>query len=209
MKIKAVIFDIGGVLASINGPKRELGHHPVIMSNYIMKRLGIKRDLWVKIFKLTHVEASTGKLPKRDFLLRLAKGFGTSASEIEKLFIEGYRKAFRQNEELYKYAYALKKRGYKIAILSDQWKLSEECVMVPSKNRKFNVVVVSCDVGLKKPDPRIYRLTLRKLRVGADTAVFVDNRRENVAAAKKVGMKAILYKNNRQVIHGLKKLGVV
>ena len=57
----------------------------------------------------------------------------------------------------------------------------------------FEVVVDSSDVGMRKPDPRIYELTCRRLGVTADASVFVDDNTENVAAARRLGMEVVLF----------------
>jgi putative hydrolase of the HAD superfamily len=55
----------------------------------------------------------------------------------------------------------------------------------------FEVVVDSSDVGMRKPDPRIYLLTCERLGVAAASSVFVDDNRDNVEAARAVGIEAI------------------
>jgi putative hydrolase of the HAD superfamily len=57
----------------------------------------------------------------------------------------------------------------------------------------FDVTVFSCSVGLRKPDPRIYRLALQQLGVDAADAMFVgDGANDELAGAERVGMKAVL-----------------
>ena len=56
----------------------------------------------------------------------------------------------------------------------------------------FDVVVDSCMVGMRKPDPRIYQLVLDELDVVAEQAVFCDDHPGNVAGAERVGMHALL-----------------
>ena len=55
----------------------------------------------------------------------------------------------------------------------------------------FEVVVDSSDVGMRKPDPRIYRLTCERLVVHPAASVFVDDNRDNVEAARAVGIEAV------------------
>jgi putative hydrolase of the HAD superfamily len=55
----------------------------------------------------------------------------------------------------------------------------------------FDVVVVSYEVGLAKPDPGIFELCLSRLGVHAGEALFVDDRAENVAAAERLGMRTL------------------
>lgn len=55
----------------------------------------------------------------------------------------------------------------------------------------FDAVVDSSEVGLRKPDPRIYELTCEKLGVEPDAAVFLDDNRSNVEAARALGMATV------------------
>ncbi len=55
----------------------------------------------------------------------------------------------------------------------------------------FDVVIVSCEVGLAKPDPRIYELCLARLGVSAVQALFVDDREDNVEAAARLGLRTL------------------
>ena len=80
---------------------------------------------------------------------------------------------------------------------------------MPEKyTKKFNAVIVSCDVGIRKPNPKIYKLVLKKLKLPAKNTVFIDNQKWNIKPAKKLGMNTILFKNNKQTLKELKKLKV-
>jgi len=57
----------------------------------------------------------------------------------------------------------------------------------------FDAVVISCEVGLAKPDPRIFRLCLERLGLSAAVALFVDDRADNVEAAASVGLQTLQF----------------
>jgi len=86
----------------------------------------------------------------------------------------------------------LRAEGYRTAILTNNirewgrfWKGS-----IPLE--LFDVVVDSCDVGIRKPDPAIFRLTCERLGVAPEAAIFLDDTRRHVEAARQVGLQAIL-----------------
>lgn len=58
---------------------------------------------------------------------------------------------------------------------------------------RFDVVVISCEVGLAKPDPRIFRLCLERLGLPAGAALFVDDRADNVEAAAGIGLQTLRF----------------
>jgi len=73
----------------------------------------------------------------------------------------------------------------------------------------FKGVLVSGDVGLKKPDPEIYKLLLDRYGLEANTCVFIDDRTENVKAASALGFSGIVFKNHTQLSKDLKKLNII
>lgn len=55
----------------------------------------------------------------------------------------------------------------------------------------FEIVVDSSEVGMRKPDPRIYQLTCERAGVATEEAVFLDDNRDNVAAARALGIETV------------------
>ena len=94
-------------------------------------------------------------------------------------------------------ALELRKAGYRTALItnnikefSDGWR-----AMIPV-DEMFEVIVDSSAVGMRKPDPRIYRMALDQLGVPAERSVFLDDAAGNIAAARAVGMAAILVEDD-------------
>lgn len=210
-QIKAVIFDIGGVLVLSKNPttiKIGKNHSYTGVHERIAKKLKISLDQWFDTIETTYVEAFIGKISEQTTILTLAKKLQVHPGYLRWLIVKSYRKNFKQNRKLYKLAFKLKKQGYKIAVLSDQWWLSKEAIVKERYMEKFDQVVISCDVGVRKPNPEIYKLTLKKLRFQAKNCLFIDNQSWNLTPAKKLGMKTILFKTNKQLFKQLEKLGV-
>ena len=70
----------------------------------------------------------------------------------------------------------------------------------------FDALVLSAEVGIMKPDPRIYHIALDKLEVKPNEAVFVDDMPANVEAARTLGMQGILFQSQEQTLDKLKEL---
>jgi beta-phosphoglucomutase-like phosphatase (HAD superfamily) len=64
----------------------------------------------------------------------------------------------------------------------------------------FEVVVDSAFVGARKPEPRIYELTLERLGVSAAAALFIDDVEANCDGARAVGMRAVWFQNTEQAL---------
>ena len=71
----------------------------------------------------------------------------------------------------------------------------------------FDFKTFSSEVGLIKPDPAIYELTLHGLGVSASEALFVDDREINIQAARKLGIRAIQFQSVAQLKDDLEALG--
>jgi HAD superfamily hydrolase (TIGR01509 family) len=72
--------------------------------------------------------------------------------------------------------------------------------MLPEIDEIFEVVVDSAFVGMRKPEPEIYQLTLERLGGGIEAAdcVFVDDIAINCDAALELGMKAVVFETTEQ-----------
>jgi putative hydrolase of the HAD superfamily len=75
--------------------------------------------------------------------------------------------------------------------------------------RYFKVTLSSCYVGLRKPDPAIYRRALDILGSPARRVLFIDDREENVAAGAAAGMRAVRFMGVDSLRVELKKLGIL
>ncbi len=75
------------------------------------------------------------------------------------------------------------------AVLSNSWGVDAYPTELMAEH--FDDVVISAEVGLRKPDPAIFRLAAERLAVPASGCVFVDDLDLNVAAARELGMTAI------------------
>lgn len=208
-EIKAIIFDVGAVLELGKYSKKAIKkHHNLSVHNYISKKFKISLDQWFDAVDTVYALSIEGKITKSKVLSKISKNLNISSKRLHETVVRAYKIYFKKNKELFKIAYKLKKEGYKIAILSDQWHLSKEALIPKKDSKKFNAVVISCDVGLRKPDPKIYKLVLKKLKLKGNQTVFIDNQKWNMPPAKKLGMKTILFKNNKQTENDLRKLVV-
>jgi epoxide hydrolase-like predicted phosphatase len=96
---------------------------------------------------------------------------------------------------------------YKTALLSNAWddlrQYIEEDWQIEDA---FDEMIISAEVGLVKPDARIYQLAISKVGVDPDEAVFVDDFPENVIGAREVGLQAIHFKDPDQALADLQQL---
>lgn len=172
--IKAVIFDCFGVLISeLNGK---------IIREY--PNLG---DAVQGLDKLTDV----GQMDYRERAAKTEKlldGEGLNGKKILRDIMEGAEVNF----ELFDFIGKLHKR-YKTGILSNTGGLFWRYFDREEMAKYFDDVLLSYEVGIVKPDPRIFELAAERLGVGSDECVFVDDSEENVKVAEGCGMKGVVY----------------
>tara|TARA_Y100000034_G_scaffold83486_1_gene99938 strand:+ start:181 stop:810 length:630 start_codon:yes stop_codon:yes gene_type:complete len=208
--MKYIIFDVGGVLQLTDYDDLGKGaQHVTGAHEYMAKKLKINVDTWFDSIDSAYVKSITNEIPKNKVISIISHNLRISPKRFERLMIKAYKRIFKKNKRLYRLAKKLRKKGYKTGILSDQWHLSEEALIPPKDNKKFNPIIVSSRVGLRKPDPKIYKLLIKKCKCKANEILFVDNRNWNLKPAKKLGIKTILFKDNKQLIKSLKKLKIL
>jgi putative hydrolase of the HAD superfamily len=148
-------------------------------------------------------ELECGRMTEHDFLSELAAQLRADLGrEVEMhSFAERYFAHLEPNDAMIGFLRELRGRGYRLAMLTNNVREWEPLwrSMLPV-DELFDVVVDSAFVGLRKPDPAIYRLTCERLAVAPEACLFVDDVEPNVAAAIAFGMAAVLFRSNEQAI---------
>jgi putative hydrolase of the HAD superfamily len=90
-------------------------------------------------------------------------------------------------------------------MLSDTIPPHVEAMREAGMNGPFDNLFFSCDIGLRKPDPAIYRYVLSKLELSAAEVGFTDDLETNVTAARAQGMKAVQFRDTQQFIADTKE----
>ncbi len=199
--IEAVISDFGGVLTS-----------PLLGTFMAFQESsGISlEDLGVAMGALTEqdgisplFELETGRMTEETFLARLAEQLSSQVGREVHLhgFRESYFEHLHPNDEMIAFMRELRERGYRLAICTNnvrEWETLWRAKL--PVDEIFDVVVDSAYVGTRKPDRRIYDITLERLGVQATAAVFIDDQEGNCDAARALGMKAVWFRSNEQAI---------
>jgi putative hydrolase of the HAD superfamily len=95
---------------------------------------------------------------------------------------------------------------YKIGLISNAWNDLREYIAKQKFDDCFDSITISAEVGMVKPEARIYQVALEQLQIQADEAVFVDDFQANIEGCEKVGMQGILFKDPDEVKLKLKAL---
>ena len=123
-------------------------------------------------------------------------------------FVRAWNDIFTENVDVTRIMRQLSRRHRLIALTNtNALHLQYLRTTVPSLS-VFEDWVASCDVGLRKPDPQMYRLALDRARVEARHAVYVDDRPEMAEAGRRVGLQAIRFEHSRQLEQDLRAAGL-
>jgi putative hydrolase of the HAD superfamily len=149
-------------------------------------------------------ELEKGNLSEVDFLRKLGDELEPALGHRPELhrFSEIYFDALHPNAPMIDLMREVKQAGYRMGLLTNNVREWEPLwrAMLPV-DEIFEVVVDSGFVGLRKPDPAIYELTLERLGgVPAEECLFIDDVDVNCAAARELGMSAVHYQHNDQAI---------
>jgi putative hydrolase of the HAD superfamily len=111
------------------------------------------------------------------------------------------------NEPMFAYLRGLRERGLRLALLTNNVREWEPYwrTKLPV-DEVFEVVVDSGFVGMRKPEPGIYELTLERLALPGSACAFLDDLEVNVEAAREHGMHGIVYRDAEQAIAELDAL---
>ncbi|MEK6900771.1 MAG: HAD family phosphatase [Nanoarchaeota archaeon] len=111
------------------------------------------------------------------------------------------------NKGMIKIIQQLKKKGYKIFLLSNNSEPTYNYIKDQKDLHKlFDKILFSYQIGLKKPDPHFFQHVLKDENIRFSQCLFVDDRSDSVVAAKKLGMSALQYTNLKKFKHDLAKL---
>lgn len=198
--VRAVISDFGGVLTS---PLFEAFAAWQRESGLSFERLGqamVDAGDQSGIHPLYELEKGTISEPEFLRMLEAELEPGTSLSGMRDVYFEH----LHPNQVMIEFMRELRGRGLRMALLTNnvrewepQWRAK-----LPEIDEIFEVVVDSAFVGMRKPDPEIYELTLARLGDGLEPAecVFVDDVDVNCETARRLGMRAVLYSDPDQAM---------
>jgi len=197
---RAVISDFGGVLTSplinaFEAYRKSSGIKPEALGaamGRIQERTG-EHPLF---------ELEKGRITEAAFMHELEAELGDGTSMAE--FRSTYFANLHANEPMLAFMRELRGRGLRVAMLTNnvrewepQWK-----AMIPDVDEIFEFIIDSAFVGMRKPDPGIYMLTVDRFGDGIEPAdcVFVDDIEHNCEAAAELGMTAVHFADSEQAI---------
>jgi putative hydrolase of the HAD superfamily len=190
----AIIFDYGNVLCL---PQRRSD------LDAMAAVLGLDMDQFDRIYWRHRLPYDRSDLDRESYWNLVAREANreVSESQIDSLVALDNQSWTHPDLVMTRWAQSVRAAGVRTAILSNmplplREYLDDCCPWMPAVDH----ATYSCDVRMTKPDPRIYRHCLEGLGVEAEEAVFLDDREENVEAARGMGIHAILFTSYEQAV---------
>ena len=197
----AVIFDYGRVLS----------HSPTSAELQTFAQLvGVSEPPFFQIYSDTRDEYDCGRHDCQQHWQHFARiaGISLTPDHIARIVEFENRMWVRANPAALELVREIKAQGVRTAILSNiPFDLRAELRNAFDWLDEFDVQIWSCDHGVIKPDPAIYRICLDALGCKPERALFFDDRPRNVEGARSVGMQAHVFESAEQAAAIVKKQG--
>ena len=197
--IRAIFFDFGGVLmrTEYQAPRQ-----------YLAERLNMEYDDLVRLVFDSEIsrQAAVGAVTVDQHWDAVMKKLNRPASEA-RIIRDEFFGGDVLDRTLINLIRSLRTSGkYKTGLISNAWNDLRGYIEKEKFDDVFDTMIISAEVGVMKPEAKIFKLALDQLKVPAKDAMFVDDFIENIEGCEKVGMKGLLFLDAETDIEKLKAL---
>ena len=205
-KVKAFIFDIGGVVVKYTDK-------PVqgILSSLLNISHEKFDEEFTKIRKLLSLDEISEDEAWEIFLESIDREF--EVEQIKKTYREQTIEYLTINNlidhKVLDLIDSLKVKGYKIGALANTTCINTDIYTKLGIYKHFDSMILSNEVKMKKPDPKIFALALQKLNLSPQQVIFIDDLPHQVEAARNLGINSILYTSYENLISEINNLNII
>jgi epoxide hydrolase-like predicted phosphatase len=197
MSIKAVFFDLGGVIVrtEFQAPRQLLAD-----------RLGMEYDDLNRIVfdSDTGQRASIGEISSEEHWAAVIKRLKRPDSELTTIRDEFFAGDI-VDRTLVEYIRSLRGK-YKTGLISNAWGDLRDFIVREKFDDAFDKMIISAEVSTMKPEAKIFQIALEQFGVRPNEAVFIDDFLINIEGCEKVGLKGIHFEDPESALKQLKKL---
>jgi epoxide hydrolase-like predicted phosphatase len=198
--IKGIIFDIGGVLVDVK--------IKAFLANFVREAGLSKEQLYTMIIMGSEWEKfEKGLITEEQLKEKVEKGHGIKPELMDKM-ADGWRRSIKPKKDTLEIVKKLHGR-YKLFALSNvDENTTKKCFHVLDFYDLFDEIILSWKVHMRKPEPEIYKYTLKKMGLKPQEVVFIDNYPANLPNARKMGIHTILFEGAEELVEDLASLGI-
>lgn len=202
-QIQAIMFDFGGVIAKTDNQQ---------VAHFIMKALDLSEDqAWVAVKKLKEaMKDDEEDFDEEEFWISYAESEQISlpADWTEQLDL-AKKEALHTIPGMLELVQDLKKQGFIVGLLSNVHKSKVQIRRDMGFYDFFDPLLLSCELGVKKPDPKIFEILLNTLQqLLPEEILLIDDKQANIEAAGAFGIDGIKFSGYKDLIEELLKRGI-
>lgn len=198
--IKAILFDIGGVLLnserSFDGIYREFADI-----------IGAPSERMVKLHNQYLDRMLYGKVSAKDFFAIIKEKYHVKG-DLKKIWINVAMKHIVLNEELVALVDRLRAQ-HSVALLSNVSQIRGFVDERFDLYSHFDRAFLSYKLKMQKPSKRMFNYALKKLKVRPEETLLIDDKEANLRVARELGIKCIQFNNNTQLVNELAPFGLL
>jgi len=198
--IKAIIFDYGGVL-TFEGQFSQ--RFIDVFRSEFPGELKKSDEEIIRIIKSYWRLARTAEITADEFFQKCASEIDCNKEDFEAVSMKCMSQLNKGMLELVKEL----KSKYRIGLLSNHIsKIIRNLIKMNKLDNLFDVVIISSEHSMFKPNADIYLKTAKMLNVKPEECIFIDDQESNITGAREVNMKTILFKNKKDLDRQLKEM---
>ncbi|MEV0200247.1 HAD family phosphatase [Nonomuraea sp. NPDC050691] len=208
--VAGVLIDWGGVLTTglsdaiakwLVAERLDQAHYHAVMSELVRQAYDGAEDGAETVVHALERGELDGSVFERDLAARLLTLDGVPPEAeglLERMFV-----GFERVEAMYDMLRTVRGHGVRTCLLSNSW---SNAYPRDDWDEVFDAVVISGEVGMRKPEPRIFRHALGLLALPGESCVFIDDLEANIAAARALGIHGIHHRDAETTIAHLESL---
>ena len=194
-----IILDMGNVLLEWNKDKILRGVVKTEKDFMILDKAIFQSGLWERL--------DLGTLTREELVLKVVSMIGSIYQEKVQEVVWNWPSYIEIYTEVFTLLVRLKEKGYRIFVLSNTspvfYELLEE--QLSPLNEILDGFVLSCDIKVVKPDPKMFEEILHKYQLDPVNCIFLDDVKDNTKMAESLGIKAYQVKHRSDVVDILER----
>jgi|SRR3989338_900453 len=200
-KIKAVVFDFGGVI--------ELNEGGNILKS-IAELLDVPIDDFRNVYFQHNHLANVENMSWGEMIIKVVSVFDNSKEKKAQVIsmLKDRSSKNKINTELLSLFSVLRRQGLKVGILSNASSKLRERLNTEGIAKLVDEIVISGEIGFQKPHKEAFELLFEKLKLRPGEVIFVDDTTKSLEKAHEIGYIPVLFKSNVQLKIDLRKFGI-
>lgn len=199
MKITAIGFDYGGVIAGILGSE---------FNRQVTDLLGIPLQTYHGVYYRFNRLRNENILSREDFWRKITKELGVSEKYHDLMNLMDTLRSDKVHQNILDLIDRLRANGYKTGLLSNNSVEMAQRIRANGLVDHFDATIVSAEVGCSKPSPEIFQMFLDHLGIPAKELVYIDDAPKSLSTAGEIGYHPILFTNYESLLISLRSVNV-